>query len=134
MRVAEALKALRDSIKMTRAEASALADTAPSAEVLERWESGEETPDVMSLNAYLEVLGYDFHDLQNALEGIDASPETVPVDWLDEFMGTPEDNPEVRAALAKTLERLDQMYAGRLAPDEVRWLRTKLEAQQIRRE
>ncbi len=125
MRVAEALKALRDSIGMTRAEAAALSDAAPAAEVLERWESGEEAPDVMSLNAYLEVLGFDFHDLQNALEGLDAGPEAAPVDWLDEFMESMPKGVENKIALGATLERIDAMYEDRM-PEQIRRLRERL--------
>lgn len=129
MRVAEALKALRDSLGLSREEAAALSGAVPRAEVLERWECGDEAPDVMSLNAYLEVLGFDFHDLQNALEGIDASPAAMPVDWLDEFAGAPPQDADGRKALKETLNKLEKMYGDQKVPDEVEWLKAKMRSQ-----
>jgi len=44
---------------------------------LSQWESGEQLPNVLSLAGYLDALGFDFRDLETALEVAGLSPHDL---------------------------------------------------------
>ena len=70
MRIAEALRLLRTRKGLTQTAASK-AEGAPDFRTLSHWETRRKMPSLKLLDAYLRSLGYDFHDLQDALDQIE---------------------------------------------------------------
>ena len=70
MRIADALRLLRTREGLTQTAASQR-EGAPDFRTLSHWETRRKMPSLKLLNNYLNSLGYDFHDLQDALDQIE---------------------------------------------------------------
>ncbi len=70
MRIADALRLLRTREGLTQTAASKR-EGAPDFRTLSHWETRRKMPSLKLLGAYLLSLGYDFHDLQDALDQIE---------------------------------------------------------------
>lgn len=75
MKIAVALRLLRARQGLTQTAAAQL-EGAPDYRTLSHWETGRKTPSLPLLKAYLEILGLDFIDLQEALDQADGKPQT----------------------------------------------------------
>ena len=75
MKVGEALRLLRVRAGLTQRAASKL-EGAPDYRTLSHWENGHKTPSFMLLETYLGLLGFDFGDLQQALDQVNGRSET----------------------------------------------------------
>ena len=70
MRIAEALRLLRTREGMTQTAASKR-EGAPDFRTLSHWETRRKMPSLKLLDGYLRSMGFDFHDLQVALDTIE---------------------------------------------------------------
>ena len=70
MRIADALRLLRTRKGLTQTAASQR-EGAPDFRTLSHWETRRKLPSMKLLCRYLGSLGYDFHDLQDALDQIE---------------------------------------------------------------
>ncbi len=70
--IAEALLLLRIRKRLTQTAASKLPGAADYRTV-SHWESGRKLPSYALLRRYLESLGLDFHDLQDALDQVEGN-------------------------------------------------------------
>ncbi len=70
MRIADALRLLRTREGLTQTAASQR-EGAPDFRTLSHWETRRKMPSLKLLNNYLLSLGFDFHDLQDALDQIE---------------------------------------------------------------
>ncbi len=67
MIIVVALRLLRTREALSQTAASRR-EGAPEFRTLSKWETGRKTPSLPLLTAYLGALGFDFHDLQDALD------------------------------------------------------------------
>ena len=77
--VAEALRLLRTRAGLTQTAASTRAG-APDFRTLSHWETRRKLPSLKLLVSYLDALGLDLHDLQEALDqmtGVETSSERL---------------------------------------------------------
>ena len=72
-RLGVALRLLRSRQKLTQA-AAARRDGAPNIGSLSHWENGRKVPTFKLLYSYLESLGLDLSDLQEALDRVNGVP------------------------------------------------------------
>ena len=70
MRIAEALRLLRTREGLTQTAASKR-EGAPDFRTLSHWETRRKMPSLKLLDGYLRSMGFDFHDLQDALDQIE---------------------------------------------------------------
>ena len=70
MRIAEALRLLRTREGLTQTAASKRPE-APDFRTLSHWETRRKMPSLKLLDGYLRSMGFDFHDLQDALDQIE---------------------------------------------------------------
>ncbi len=68
-RLADALRLIRTRQRLTQTAASQI-DGAPDFRTLSHWETRRKVPTMRLLAGYLEAIGLDFHDLQDALDQI----------------------------------------------------------------
>ncbi len=71
--IADALRLLRTKEGLTQTAAGAL-DGAPDFRTLSHWETRRKLPGMRLLTGYLDALGLDFHDLQDALDAVTKVP------------------------------------------------------------
>ncbi len=83
--LADALRLLRTAQGLTQTAAGKL-DGAPDFRTLSHWETRRKLPGLRLLAGYLEALGLDFHDLQDALDAV-ARVRGSTVRRLDELAG-----------------------------------------------
>ena len=76
MQIAEALRLLRTLQGLSQTTAGQL-DGAPDFRTISHWETRRKLPSVRLLTGYLEALGLDFHDLQDALDQVGSVGATV---------------------------------------------------------
>ncbi len=67
--IAEALLLLRRRRGLTQTAAGQL-DSAPGFRTLSHWETRRKQPSLRLLTSYLRALGFDYHDLQDALDQV----------------------------------------------------------------
>ncbi len=132
MRIADALRLLRTREGLTQTAASKR-EGAPDFRTLSHWETRRKMPSLKLLGAYLLSLGFDFHDLQDALDQIEGkTPKRLEQadillrDGLEKLGSDPEFCRKVSDALGlglgaqlKDLEhRVKQLegFGGRLDP------------------
>ncbi len=116
MRIADALRLLRTREGLTQTAASKR-EGAPDFRTLSHWETRRKMPSLKLLGAYLISLGYDFHDLQDALDQIEGkTPKRLELadkllrEGLEELGGDPEFCRQVSSALESgTALRLDEI-------------------------
>ncbi len=70
MRIAEALRLLRTREGLTQTGVSKR-EGAPDFRTLSHWETRRKMPSLRLLDGYLRSMGFDFHDLQDALDQIE---------------------------------------------------------------
>ena len=70
MRIAEALRLLRTREGLTQTAASKR-EGAPDFRTLSHWETRRKMPSLKLLDGYMRSMGFDFHDLQDALDLIE---------------------------------------------------------------
>ncbi len=82
--LADALRLLRTEQGLTQTAAGKL-DGAPDFRTLSHWETRRKLPGLRLLFGYLEALGLDFHDLQDALDSLAKVPCSTAgrIDKLD---------------------------------------------------
>ncbi len=80
--IAEALRELRERRKLTQTAAGQIGG-APDHRTLSHWETGRKQPSLRLLAGYLEALGLDFRDLQDAMDQVDGSA----LQRIDEIAG-----------------------------------------------
>ncbi len=80
--VAKALRELRERQKLTQTAVGRITG-APDHRTLSHWETGRKQPSLRLLTGYLQALGLDFHDLQDAIDRVDGSA----VQRVDELAG-----------------------------------------------
>ncbi len=106
-RFADALRLIRTRKRISQTAASQI-DGAPDFRTLSHWETRRKAPSMLLLTGYLEALGLDFHDLQDALDQVGEVGTTVGrIDELDAQVDR----------LARVVEDLVERRAGRV--DEV---------------
>ncbi len=76
MLIAEALRMLRTRAGLTQTAASKR-EGAPDHRTLSHWETRRKLPSLKLLNEYLRSLGLDFSDLQEALEQVEGSGQSM---------------------------------------------------------
>ncbi len=81
-RFADALRLIRTRKRISQTAASQI-DGAPDFRTLSQWETRRKAPSMLLLTGYLEALGLDFHDLQDALDQVGEVGTTVG--RIDEF-------------------------------------------------
>ena len=96
MKIAEALRLLRTREGLTQTAASKR-DGAPDYRTLSHWETRRKMPSLRLLDNYLKSLGFDFCDLQGA---------------LDEVEGTVSER--LRQELDRIVQRLDELERRQL--------------------
>ena len=96
MRIADALRLLRTREGLTQTAASKR-EGAPDFRTLSHWETRRKMPSLKLLGAYLLSLGFDFHDLQDALDQIEGKTpkrleqaDTLLRDGLEKLGTNPE--------------------------------------------
>ncbi len=82
--IAEALRLLRTRRGLTQTAAGRL-DGAPDFRTLSHWETRRKQPSLRLLTGYLDALGFDYHDLQDALDQVGALGTTAG--QIDELGG-----------------------------------------------
>ena len=116
MRVAEALRLLRTREGLTQTAASKR-EGAPDFRTLSHWETRRKMPSLKLLDAYLRSMGFDFHDLQDALDQIEGkTPKRLELadkllrDGLESLGTDPEFCRQVSSSLeAGVGSRLDEL-------------------------
>ncbi len=112
--VAEALRDLRERQGLTQTAVGRIAG-APDHRTLSHWETGRKQPSLRLLTGYLEALGLDFHDLQDAIEHFDGSAVRRVDDiagQVDRLARVCEDLGERRlAVLERRSGRIDEIAA-----------------------
>ncbi len=73
MKIGQALRLLRTRQSLTQTAASKR-EGAPDFRTLSHWETRRKLPSMRLLTNYLESLGYDLHDLQDALDQVNGVP------------------------------------------------------------
>ncbi len=113
MRIAEALRLIRTREGLTQTAASKRPE-APDFRTLSHWETRRKMPSLKLLDGYLRSMGFDFHDLQDALDQIEgktpkrlALADKVLRDGLEEMGADPE-------FLRKVADSVDESVALRL--------------------
>ncbi len=71
--VGQALRMLRGRLGLTQNAAAKRAGS-PGFRTVSHWETGNKTPSLKVVYQYLRGLGFDFHDLQEALDQHDGHP------------------------------------------------------------
>ena len=83
--IADALRLLRTNQGLSQTAASKL-EGAPDYRTLSHWETRRKLPGMRLLTGYLDALGLDFHDLQDALDAISKVPGST-VGRINELAG-----------------------------------------------
>ncbi len=114
-RLADALRLIRTCQRLTQTAASQI-DGVPDFRTLSHWETRRKVPTMRLLTRYLEAIGLDFHDLQDALDQIGQVGTTVrrigELDGqLDRLARVVEDLAERRMVV---LEKRLELGVGRL--------------------
>ena len=94
--IGAALRLLRTIENLTQTAASELPG-APDFRTISHWETGRKIPSLPLLAGYLAALGFDFHDLQDALDQVGNVGATVG--RIEELAGQVD-------RLARVVERL----------------------------
>ncbi len=105
MQIAAALRLLRTRLDLTQTAASKR-EGAPDFRTLSHWETRRKLPSLRLLDRYLTSQGYDFHDLQDALDqvkGVMPKRLNNALEGVEQRLGTLE-------------SRLQQLEVGNLAP------------------
>ena len=116
MRIADALRLLRTREGLTQTAASKR-EGAPDFRTLSHWETRRKMPSLKLLGAYLLSLGFDFHDLQDALDQIEGkTPKRLEMadkllrDGLEKLGSDPEFCRQVSSTLESGVAlRLDEI-------------------------
>ncbi|MCP3962326.1 MAG: hypothetical protein GY719_31165 [bacterium] len=108
MLIAEALRLLRTRRGLTQA-AAAKPQEAPDFRTLSHWETRHKTPSLKLLDRYLQSLGFDFCDLQEAL---DLAEGRAPKQVREELKG-------LRGQVTDHEERLLRLEVGGNGDEEV---------------
>ncbi len=122
--LADALRLLRTTQGLTQTAVGKL-DGAPDFRTLSHWETRRKNPGLRLLTGYLDALGLDFHDLQDALDTVTKVPSSTAgridelADQVDRLGRICEDLAERRQVVlelrsAKS-EALAAEFAGELA-------------------
>ncbi len=98
MKIAEALRLLRNRKGLTQKAATEPEGT-PDYRTLSHWETKRKLPSMRVLGRYLQALGYNFADLQEALDVVEGRPPRQVPDGYE----------EVRKQLAELQRRLEQV-------------------------
>ena len=73
MQIADALRLMRNREGLTQT-AACRRDGAPDVRTLSHWETGRKCPSFKLLDRYLASQGFDFRDLQDALDQVKGEP------------------------------------------------------------
>ena len=112
MQIAEALRLIRTRLGLTQTAASKL-DGVPDFRTLSHWETRRKLPSLRLLTGYLEALGLDFHDLQDALDQV--GKVGAKVGRVEELAGQVDRLARVCETLERRLSTLErQELAGRV--------------------
>ncbi len=115
--IGEALRHLRQRLKLTQQAAASRFEGSPDFRTISHWETGRKAPSLPLLARYLDALGLDFHDLQNALDQVRGWASGQRVDELaGELEGLAGRVDEVERLIERVAERL----AGRILEVEQR--------------
>ncbi len=79
--IAQALRLIRSRLELTQTAASKL-EGAPDFRTLSHWETARKTPSLRLLVPYLEALGLDLRDLQDALDQVRGEPSAATSERL----------------------------------------------------
>ena len=114
-----AMRVLRQRARLTQQE---VADTVreagtakTTASMVSLWESGEQTPSLESLAAFLTAVGFDFGDLQEALDAVKAADEAgkTAKELLRDFRRQGFERVAVDSELAERVRELEMAVYGR---------------------
>ncbi len=115
--IAEALRHLRQRLKLTQLAAAARSEGSPDFRTLSHWETAHKQPSLPLLARYLSGLELDFHDLQDALDQVRGWSTGQRVDEIaGEIEGLAGRVDEVEGLIERVAERL----AGRVLELEQR--------------
>ena len=113
-----AMRALRQRAKLTQQEVADIVREAGAAKttasMVSLWESGEQTPSVDSLMAFLTALDVDFRDLQKALEVVAQAEAagTSAKELLREFRRRGHERMAADDELAERVRELERVVYG----------------------
>ncbi len=115
--IAEALRHLRQRLKLTQLAAAARSEGSPDFRTLSHWETAHKEPSMRLLSRYLAGLELDFHDLQDALDQVRGWHTGQRV---DEIAGEVESLAGRVDEVEGLIERVAERLAGRVLELEQR--------------
>ncbi len=115
--IAEALRHLRQGLKLTQAAAAARSEGSPDFRTLSHWETARKLPSLPLLTRYLAGLELDLHDLQDALDQVRGWHSGRRV---DEIAGEVEGLAGRVDDVERLIERVAERLAGRVLELEQR--------------